>query len=445
MTKAALAQLKRPDPHAIAPAIRDRWRSSTRPIRGTRPTWSSACLAEAQAAGASDIHFQPGGDGLELRWRIDGVLQPVALLPAKVAPNIVARLKVLSELLTYRTDVPQEGRIQGVPGEVEMRVSTFPTLFGEKAVVRMFAGPGRFLRLVDLGLPESVRDELDHLLGETSGAIVLSGPAGSGKTTTIYACLRELAARSRGERSLATLEDPDRGRRAGRCAGPGQPGGRSDARVGLEIAAAPGPRGDRHRRDPRQDHRRDRLAGRPHRPFDPHDLSRRQRLRGDRPVPRHGNRALRGAQRAARRRRPAPGAPALRLRGRIAAGPKISSACPCATPGCRAAVTLAAGPATRGEPYWPSCSCPKPTSWPGPCWPSSDVRRLERSGRRRRHDRSLGARLRAVEEGLTSPAEVRRILGVATFPSGDNAPTFVRRSSLTSSDNCGEILVIQVS
>ncbi len=165
-------------------------------------------LAEAQATGASDIHFQPGADALELRWRLDGVLHPIALLPAKVAPNIVARLKVLAELLTYRTDVPQEGRIRGVPGEVEMRLSTFPTLFGEKAVVRMFAGPGRFLRLDDLGLPASVRDELSHVLNETSGAIVLSGPAGSGKTTTIYACLRELAAQSRGERSLTTMEDP---------------------------------------------------------------------------------------------------------------------------------------------------------------------------------------------------------------------------------------------
>jgi general secretion pathway protein E len=165
-------------------------------------------LADAQAVGASDVHFQPGGDGLELRWRIDGVLHRVAVLPARVAPNVVARLKVMAELLTYRTDVPQEGRIKGAAGEVEMRVSTFPTLFGEKAVVRMFAAPGRFLRLVDLGLPDAVRDELDHFLGETSGAIILSGPAGSGKTTTIYACLRELAARTRGERSLATLEDP---------------------------------------------------------------------------------------------------------------------------------------------------------------------------------------------------------------------------------------------
>src|SRR5438046_2827988 len=117
-------------------------------------------LAESQRAGASDVHFQPGSDGLELRWRIDGVLQPVALLPVKVAPNIVARLKVLAELLTYRTDVPQEGRIRGVPGGVEMRLSTFPTLFGEKAVVRMFAAAGRFLRLDDLGLPRASRGGL---------------------------------------------------------------------------------------------------------------------------------------------------------------------------------------------------------------------------------------------------------------------------------------------
>ncbi|MGC8644305.1 MAG: GspE/PulE family protein [Isosphaeraceae bacterium] len=165
-------------------------------------------LAQARAVGASDVHFHPGTDGLEVRWRIDGVLQSVAVLPAKLAPNIVARLKVLAELLTYRTDVPQEGRIRGVPGEVEMRLSTFPTLHGERAVVRLFTGPGRFLRLVDLGLPGEVRDALSGFLDETSGAVILSGPAGSGKTTTIYACLRELVARTRGERSLTSLEDP---------------------------------------------------------------------------------------------------------------------------------------------------------------------------------------------------------------------------------------------
>ena len=96
-------------------------------------------LAQARAAEASDVHLHPGVDGLEVRWRIDGVLQPIAVLPAELAANVVARLKVLAELLTYRTDVPQEGRIRGAPGEVEMRLSTFPTLHrreGRGAAVR---------------------------------------------------------------------------------------------------------------------------------------------------------------------------------------------------------------------------------------------------------------------------------------------------------------------
>lgn len=165
-------------------------------------------LEEARAAGASDVHLTPTAGGLDARWRVDGVLQPAGMLPKSVTPNVVARLKVLANLLTYRNDVPQEGRIQGGPGDVEMRVSTFPTLFGEKAVVRLFAGQGRFLRLVDLGLPPEVLDTLGGLLNETSGAILLAGPAASGKTTTIYACLRELVAASEGRRSLTTLEDP---------------------------------------------------------------------------------------------------------------------------------------------------------------------------------------------------------------------------------------------
>ncbi|WP_165251443.1 GspE/PulE family protein [Paludisphaera soli] len=167
-----------------------------------------AVLAGAERVGASDIHIRPLADGLDVRWRVDGVLQPVAVLAKRGAPNVVARLKVLGELLTYKTDAPQEGRIRRVPGLVEMRLSTFPTLHGEKAVVRLFGGPGRFLVPDDLGLPEEIRAALSRLLDETSGAIVLAGPAGSGKTTTIYACLRELARRTDGRRSLASLEDP---------------------------------------------------------------------------------------------------------------------------------------------------------------------------------------------------------------------------------------------
>ena len=120
----------------------------------------------------------------------------------------MARLKVLADLLTYRTDVPQEGRIRSPETAVEMRVSTFPTLYGEKAVVRLFTSSSRFLQLADLGLGADVDEALSRLLGETSGAILVVGPAGSGKTTTLYACLREIAARSEGGRSIVTLEDP---------------------------------------------------------------------------------------------------------------------------------------------------------------------------------------------------------------------------------------------
>lgn len=176
------------------------------------PTYVSefvACMLESGvAAHASDLHLQPTRDGVELRWRIDGVLQLVGRWPKSIAPNLVSRLKVLADLLTYRTEVPQEGRIQDAPSGVEMRLSTFPTLYGEKAVVRIFAGSESLQRFSDLGLPEDVGHVILRTLGETAGALFVTGPAGSGKTTTIYACLRELAARTAGSRCLATLEDP---------------------------------------------------------------------------------------------------------------------------------------------------------------------------------------------------------------------------------------------
>ncbi len=165
-------------------------------------------LAAGRRHGASDLHLQPTADGLELRLRLDGVLQPAGRVPAAVAGNVTSRLKVLAELLTYRTDVPQEGRIRRPQDDVEMRVSSFPTLFGERTVVRFFAGAQRYQQLDDLGLPDGVLASLRQLLGETSGAVLVTGPAGSGKTTTVYACLRELAASGGARRSLVSLEDP---------------------------------------------------------------------------------------------------------------------------------------------------------------------------------------------------------------------------------------------
>ena len=165
-------------------------------------------LAAATELGTSDVHVQPTGDGLDVRWRLDGVLQTVGVFPRGEAADIVARLKVLAELLTYRTDVPQEGRIRRPASSVEMRVSTFPTLHGERAVVRLFAGGGGFSYLEDLGLPTEIHASLRELLAETSGALLITGPAGSGKTTTAYAALREVVRTAGCQKSIVSLEDP---------------------------------------------------------------------------------------------------------------------------------------------------------------------------------------------------------------------------------------------
>jgi general secretion pathway protein E len=169
-------------------------------------------LLAAQEAGASDVHLQPVPAGLAVRWRVDGVLQEVAHIPRGTASDIVSRLKVLAELPTYRSDVPQEGRIRKEgkkeTGYVEMRVSTFPTLHGERAVVRLFAAENTFSFVNELGLPAELENALLRAIGETSGAILLTGPAGSGKTTTAYACLRQIGRQSVQSRNLITLEDP---------------------------------------------------------------------------------------------------------------------------------------------------------------------------------------------------------------------------------------------
>jgi Type II secretory pathway, ATPase PulE/Tfp pilus assembly pathway, ATPase PilB len=164
-------------------------------------------LAGARERATSDVHLQPTSQGLAIRWRIDGVLHPLGEFPRGQAADVVTRLKVLAGLLTYKTDVPQEGRIAAA-GDCEMRVSTFPTLYGERAVVRLFVAERQFLSVADLRLPSEIELQLSRLLDETSGAILITGPAGSGKTTTAYACLRHIAAHWHGQRSIVSLEDP---------------------------------------------------------------------------------------------------------------------------------------------------------------------------------------------------------------------------------------------
>lgn len=165
-------------------------------------------IARALAADASDIHFEPTARGIQVRLRVDGVLQDVESLPISLLPNVVTRLKVIAGLLTYRVDIPQEGGLTlDAASGVDARVSTFPTIRGERVAVRLLPKEGGVRGLEELGLSEPLVARLVGACADLQGLILVTGPAGSGKTTTLYALLRHLQASMRGV-NLMTVEDP---------------------------------------------------------------------------------------------------------------------------------------------------------------------------------------------------------------------------------------------
>ncbi|MBX9680822.1 MAG: GspE/PulE family protein [Gemmataceae bacterium] len=167
-------------------------------------------LLDAVARGASDVHFEPTRKDLEIRYRLDGVMQTVARMPGDLAKNVVSRLKVMAELLTYRVDIPQEGRVADAKPyqNVDMRVSTFPVVHGEKVAVRLFDPTGQVYQLEQLGLGDEQMAVLSSLLKSRHGAVLMTGPSGSGKTTTIYACLHRMVSEEQGRRQIVSIEDP---------------------------------------------------------------------------------------------------------------------------------------------------------------------------------------------------------------------------------------------
>ncbi|MEY2726452.1 MAG: Type traffic warden ATPase [Planctomycetota bacterium] len=172
------------------------------------PALASLVLQEARRQRASDVHLVPEETRLRMQFRIDGVLHSIASFDRELGNRLVARLKVLAGLLTYRTEIPQEGRVAREHSDQEIRVSTFPTLYGEKAAVRLFADNNQLRLPHELGLPHELQQSLLAQLSETAGVILFTGPSGSGKTTTAYACLREILQQSRASRCVMTLEDP---------------------------------------------------------------------------------------------------------------------------------------------------------------------------------------------------------------------------------------------
>ena len=164
-------------------------------------------IRDAYAAGASDVHLEAGPDGLRARVRLDGALVPAADPPPSIGRAVVSRVKLLAELDIAERRRPQDGRIRVrlETRALDLRVSTVPTVFGESVVLRLLDHGGRPVGLDALGMPDAIRTAVARLARRPFGLLLVTGPTGSGKTTTLYSCL---GLRDAGAEKLVTVEDP---------------------------------------------------------------------------------------------------------------------------------------------------------------------------------------------------------------------------------------------
>jgi type IV pilus assembly protein PilB len=174
----------------------------------------NAILADAVQMGASDIHIEPQEKGLNLRYRVDGMLRHITTMPRRVQQKVISRIKITAHLDISERRKPQDGRARLIVGgkAYDMRVSTLPTADGEKVVIRILVQDRAKVALEDLGFEPDVLATFKEMLVRPQGMILVTGPTGSGKTSTLYAALNFL----RGETTnIVTVEDPVEYRLAG--------------------------------------------------------------------------------------------------------------------------------------------------------------------------------------------------------------------------------------
>ena len=176
----------------------------------------NSIILQAAEDGASDLHFDPQDDSLVVRLRVDGVLHEVQRIPKRLAPGVTTRLKVLAKLDIAERRKPQDGRIslnaKAAGRMLDIRVAVLPTVEGEGVVMRLLDKSKRPPTLAELGLSDEMRAEFAEIIKKPTGALLVTGPTGSGKSTTLYASLAEI---SRPEINVITVEDPVEYRLAG--------------------------------------------------------------------------------------------------------------------------------------------------------------------------------------------------------------------------------------
>jgi type IV pilus assembly protein PilB len=169
----------------------------------------NAIIFQAAEDGASDVHFSPQEDGLVVRYRIDGVLHEVERIPSRLSSGVTTRLKVLAKLDIAERRKPQDGRIslnaKAAGRLLDIRVATLPTVEGESVTMRLLDKSREAPTLEELGLSDAMRSDLAGLIAKPTGALLVTGPTGSGKSTTLYGVLAET---SRPEINVITVEDP---------------------------------------------------------------------------------------------------------------------------------------------------------------------------------------------------------------------------------------------
>lgn len=167
----------------------------------------NAIIFKANSERASDVHIEPYEEQLKVRFRVDGVLYDVASEDKAFQASIISRVKVMSGLNIAEKRLPQDGRIGlKIAGrEVDIRVSTIPTQFGERVVMRLLDKSAMVLDLAQLGIVGEKRDIVEKLINKPNGIILVTGPTGSGKTTTLYSCLAQI---NKPDLNILTVEDP---------------------------------------------------------------------------------------------------------------------------------------------------------------------------------------------------------------------------------------------
>ncbi len=164
-------------------------------------------ISQSVKARSSDIHIEPYQDSFKVRHRVDGILYDLLTPPKWIQPALISRIKVMAKMNIAEKRLPQDGRLDVKIGnqEIDVRISTIPTSFGERVVMRLLNKSGSFLRLPDIGLEPERLDLLKNLVKSPNGIILITGPTGSGKTTTLYAILSSI---NKPEINIITIEDP---------------------------------------------------------------------------------------------------------------------------------------------------------------------------------------------------------------------------------------------